>query len=170
MDEKKIDLLLPGDIPGVVFGTYVAGRGMNLRIMGLPWANIDDYHRWAAAGGSEDETPCLWIFQGIFESDPTNLYMLTTVSRMEAATVIGNPKMLRVMAEIKAPLVPLDPVTNDASMSVADFNMWISDLAEVPEGYEVPRYDISALSDTSLAGLEEMLRQAADNNNQEEEK
>lgn len=165
-DEDQILIRYPEGVVSITWALYVHGRGFSMRTLGLPSTDDKAFMSWieATGQGCEHSRAGIWIFQGYFpDKNPNLIYQHVTFDMHTVSQLLERPALIRLMASEeyeRAPLVPVDPVTKDGLASVEEYNNWVEASLGLSD-----RKDFSALSDVSFDGFEDMLRQAANNNN-----
>ena len=168
-DSFPVEIRQPASTVTVNFCTYVDGYGFAMRTVPIPASDPGMFLEWLEHVGSrcEHSTPAIWVFQGFFPTQrrKNELFIHVSFNMHEVSMIMSNPKLIRVKGSAEAvKLLPLDPVTGDARLSVVEFNDWV---AHFYKGTQ--RQDFSGVGSDDWSAFEDMLQQAADDNTQEGE-
>lgn len=159
---EYIDILFPGTAVGVFWCTYVDGVGFSIRAIGIPGTDPDAYVRELTLNGlvCEHTIPCVWIFQGYW-TKRKKVFSYVTSDVHQASEIISDPTRIRFLGEqMVAPLLPLDPVTGSAALSVKEYNDWIH--VATGEGDHRLHDDWAMAQEVDLGPLEDFLQAEAE--------
>lgn len=162
-----MEIHVPDNTVAVVWVTYVHGVGGSMRAASIPGSDPEGFMRWLDAEGlrCEHSVPALFVFQAYFPSQRPFMYHHVTANMHEVSEILAKPGTLRALGKPqRGALVPVDPVDGSLEMMTDEFNNWV----EASLGVAEPQ-DFSVLNDVSFDGIEDMLRQAANNNNDDQE-
>lgn len=168
-DSFPIEIRQPANTLTMNFSLYVDGVGFVLRTLPIPFSDPDRFMEWLEHTGQacSHSTPAVWLFQGVFPNGrrPNDVFIHITWNMHEVSRIMTNPKLIRVLgAPDAARLVPLDPITGDARLSATEFNDWVGSQID-----DRPRQDFSDVGTADWSAFENMLQQAANNNNDPQE-
>lgn len=133
---EEVVLALPEGETMLMYCTYVHGFGLSVRSSPIPALDPDDLQRWIVSQPEDiHSTNTLWVFTGIFpRHHPGKVFHFLTLDQEQADTLISFPVGIAMVgagdpvADIVcvAESVPLDPVTGDGRLAIAEHNDWIT--------------------------------------------
>ena len=159
-EQSAAALMFNRDAVGVVIVNYVHKKGLSIRSFAVPGASPTLYTDAIVEHGmaccAEHAQPLMWVFNGHWPNR-NKVFTYVTANPFEVAALLNNPKQLRVVGMMVAStLVPLDPQTHDAKLSLVEHNDWIAALMGGTD-QSVMWNDIT--SDTDFTSLEDFLQE-----------
>jgi hypothetical protein len=141
---EGVELPMPGDGVAVYVGVYVHGVGFSLRILAVPGATDEAYFATLRAAESEGhqvsgmhgvcehQKPAVWCMYAVYPGE-SEVYTVHTIDTHLGAKLVTMPTLIKAMALIDyngetAPLVPLNPVTLDAALSIGEATAHLSEM------------------------------------------